>query len=90
MLGLHDEHVTAVSLGDDLILQVLRRVLAAQIRLERRAQARPLLAEAIANELQLRARAVDDVAGGVEFVAHRRRLALERGGGAARLIEQRK
>ena len=37
--ALHDEHVAAVALGDDLILQVLRRVLAAQVRLERRCAA---------------------------------------------------
>ena len=36
--ALHDEHVAAVALGDDLILQVFGRVLSAQIGLERAAQ----------------------------------------------------
>ena len=63
VLGLHDEHVAAVPLGDDLLLQVLRRVLAAQVRLERAAQPRPLLAQPVADQLQLRARVVDHVAG---------------------------
>ena len=49
VLGLDEEHVAAVPLGDDLILQILRGVLAAQVRLERAAQPRALLAEAIAN-----------------------------------------
>ena len=40
MLGPHHQHVAAVALGDDLLLQILRRVLAAQVRLERRAQLR--------------------------------------------------
>ena len=50
MLGLDDEHVAAVALGDDLILQVLRRFLAAQVRLERAAQPRPLLPQPIADQ----------------------------------------
>ena len=56
VLGLDDEHVAAVALGDDLILQVFRGLLAAQVRLERAAQPRALLAQALANELQLGAR----------------------------------
>ena len=40
VLGLDDEHVAAVAVGDDLVLQVLRGVLAAQERLERAAQPR--------------------------------------------------
>ena len=49
VLGLDDEHVAAVPLGDDLILQILRGFLAAQIRLERAAEARPLLPQPVAN-----------------------------------------
>ena len=45
MLGLDDEHVAAVAVADDLILQIARGVLAAQIRFERRSQTRPLLAQ---------------------------------------------
>ena len=43
MLGLDDEHVAAVAVADDLVLQIARGVLAAQIRFERRSQPRPLL-----------------------------------------------
>ena len=35
VLGAHDEHVAAVAIGDDLLLQVLRRVLAAEVGLQR-------------------------------------------------------
>ena len=90
VLGLHDEDVAAVPLGDDLILQVFRRLLAAQVRLERAAQPRPLLAQALANQLQLRARVIDDLAGRVDLLARLRRLALERRGAAAGRLEQRK
>ena len=69
VLGADDEHVAAVAIGDDLLLQVLRRVLAAQVRLERAAQPRPLLAQAIAQALQLRAGIVDDFAGGIDLAA---------------------
>ena len=89
VLGLDDEHVAAVALGDDLILQVLRGVLAAQVRLERAAQPRALLAQPLANALQLRAGVVDDVAGRVDLLAHLRDLALERRGAAAGRFEQR-
>ena len=58
VLGADDEHVAAVAIGDDLLLQVLRRVLAAQVRFERAAQPRALLAQPIAKALQLRARIV--------------------------------
>ena len=70
---LHDQHVAAVALGDDLILQVLRGVLAAQVRLERAAQPRPLLAQPVADALQLRARVVDHLAGRVDVPRGRRR-----------------
>ena len=45
MLGAHHQHVAAVALGDDLLLQILRRVLAAHELIERRAQPLPLLPE---------------------------------------------
>ncbi len=72
---LHDEHVAAVALGDDLFLQILRGVFPAQIRLERATQPRALLAQAIANQLQLRARVIDDVAGRVDLLPHLRDFA---------------
>ena len=91
MLGLDDEHVAAVPLGDDLILQVLRRVLAAQVRLERAAQPRPLLAQPLANQpaapgsRDRRPRPT-----GRSSRATCADLALERRGAAAGRLEQRK
>ena len=67
MLGLDDQHVAAVPLGDDLILQVLRGVLAAQVRLERAAQAAALLAQPIADASQLGTGIVDHVARRVDL-----------------------
>ena len=81
VFGAHDQHVAAVAIGDDLLLQVLRGVLAAQVRLERAAQARALLAQPVADAPQLRARIVDDVAAGIDLAAHVGDLALERGRG---------
>ncbi|HZT56773.1 MAG TPA: hypothetical protein VFA35_11130, partial [Burkholderiaceae bacterium] len=54
VLGLHQQHVAAVALGHDLILQVFRGFLAAQVRLERAAQPCFLLSQAIADQPQLR------------------------------------
>jgi hypothetical protein len=53
VLGADDEHVAAAAVGDDLLLQILRGVLAAQVGLERAAEARPLLPQTIAKALQL-------------------------------------
>ena len=78
MLGLDDEHVAAVAIADDLILQVARRVLAAQIRLERRAQPRALLAQLRAQARQLGAGVVVDLAGRIDLAAHFGDLVLER------------
>ena len=78
VLGAHDEHVAAVAVGDDLVLQVLRRVLAAQVRLERAPQARPLLAQAVAHRLQLGAGVVDHLAGRLDLVPRLGDLAAER------------
>ncbi len=77
VLGSDDEDVPAVAIGDDLLLQVLRRVLAAQIRLERAAQPRALLAKPIAQALQLRARIVDDLAAGIDLATDVGDLAFE-------------
>ena len=78
MLGAHHQHEAAVALGDDLVLQVLRRR-AARVLLERAAQLLPFLAQLVANPLQLGARAVEHVAARIDRVAHRRDFALERG-----------
>ena len=77
MLGADDEHVAAVAVGDDLLLQILRRVLAAQIGLERAAQPGPLLAQALTDAAKLRARVVDDVAAGIDLPADVGDLRLE-------------
>ncbi len=89
VLGLHDDHIAAIALGDDLILQVLRRVLAAQVRLKRAAQTRALLAESIANDSELGARVVDDIAGVIDLLPHLLGFAFERRRGAARGFETR-
>ena len=82
--ALTTQHVAAVSLGDDLVLQVLRRVLAAQVRLERAAQPRLLPPQPVANASQLRARIVDDLARRVDVGARPGDFALERRGVGAR------
>ena len=69
----HHQHVAAVAIGHDLLLQILRRVLAAQVRFERSAQPRPLLAQPIANAPQLRARIVHHLAGRDRSCGGRRR-----------------
>ncbi len=79
VLGADDQHVAAVAVGDDLLLQVLRGVLAAQVRFERPAQPRPLLAQPIADASQLRARVVHHLAARVDLAADVGDLALEGG-----------
>ena len=63
MFRSNDQHVPSIAIRDDLLLQVLRGVLAAQIRLQRAAQPRALLAQPIPQAPQLRARVVHDLAG---------------------------
>ena len=89
VLGADDQHVAAVAVGDDLLLQVLRRVLAAQVGLERAAQPRALLAQPIADAPQLRARVVHHLAARIDLAAHVGDLALERRGGLDDRGEQR-
>ena len=81
VLRADDEHVAAVAVGDDLLLQVLRRVLAAQVGLERSAQPRALLAQAVADAPQLGARVVDDLAATGSIL--RRTSAISRSNDAA-------
>ena len=87
LLGAHQQHVAPVAVGDDLLLQVLRRVTGAEVALERAAQPRALLPQAVANGAQRRARVVEDLAGGVDGAADVSDFALE-GGGAADQREQ--
>ncbi len=84
-----DEYVAAVAVGDDLLLQVLRGVLAAQVRLERAAQARPLFPESIAEALQLGTGVVRHLARGVDLATDVGDLALERRGPFDHRAEQR-
>ena len=90
MLRLDDQHVAAVAFGDDLILQVLRRLLAAQEGLERSAEPRPLFPLALADQFQLGTRVIRHVARRLDLLPHGRRFALERGDGAGHRFEQRK
>src|SRR5436305_9377745 len=62
VFGFNDDYVATVAFGDDLFLQILRRLLAPKIRLERSAQPRALFAQPIANGLEFRARVIDDIA----------------------------
>ncbi len=78
MLGPHDQDITPVAIGDDLFLQVPRRVLGAQVRLEGRPQATALLPEAFPDGFQLGARVVGHRAGGLDGAADVHDLALER------------
>ena len=60
MLAADDEDVAAVAVGHDLLLEILGRVAAAQVRFERSTQPRPLFSQAIAQCRELRAGVVDD------------------------------
>ncbi len=81
VLGADHQDVAPVAVGDDLVLQVLRRLPAAQERLQRAAQARPLLAQPVPDDPQLRARVVGHLARLVDLPADVGDLALERRGG---------
>ncbi len=69
MFGAHHQHVAAVAVGDDLLLQVLRRVALAEERLERAAQPASLRAQPVADRTERRAGIVGDVTGGVDLAA---------------------
>src|SRR6476661_5993222 len=86
----YDEHVPPVAFSDDLFLQVLGGFFSAQVGLERPAEPRLLFAEPFANQLQLRARGVDDLAASVDLLADLADLAAEGGGARRRLLDQRK
>jgi hypothetical protein len=88
VLGAHEQHVAAVAVGDDLVLQVLGGVAAAEVRLEGAAQPAPLLAQAVAHRPQLGAGVVEDLAGRVDRPAHLGDLALEGGEAGHDLLQQ--
>ena len=66
MLGAHQQHEAAVALGHHIVLQVLRRVLAAGELLERVAEPLPQLAQPVADAAQRRAGVVEHLAGDVD------------------------
>ena len=84
MLAADDEHVAAVAVGDDLLLQILRRVPAAQIGLERAPQPRALFTQPIPQAGQLRARIVDDLVRRADLAADVGDLVLEGRDGSRR------
>ena len=88
MLRLDDQDVAAVAFGDDLILQVFRRLLAAQEGLERAAEPRPLFALALADQFQLGARVIRHVPRRLDLFPDGHRFALERRDGAGHRVEQ--
>ena len=77
VLGSHHQHVTAVSLGDDLLLQVLRRVLAAHELIERRPQPLAFLPQLVAHPAEQRAGVIEHLAAWVDGVTHSADLVLE-------------
>jgi hypothetical protein len=81
VLAPDDEHVASIAVGDDLLLEIFRGVLAAQVRFQGAAQPRLLLAQTLANAAQLGAGIVDDVPGRVDLAADVGDLLFERGGG---------
>ena len=62
VLGANDEHVAAIAVRDDLVLEVLGRVAPAKERFQRRPQARALLAQAVADAGKRRTCLVGDLA----------------------------
>src|SRR5687768_15818722 len=64
VFGAHNEYVSSVAVGDDLLLQIFGGVFAAEIRLERATQPGPLFPQPFAEALQLRTRIVYDFAAG--------------------------
>ena len=78
MFGADDDHVAAVAIGDDLVLQVFRRVAPAHVRLERRPQLRPLAPQPVADARERRARVVGHLARRIDLPADFGDFALER------------
>ena len=87
MLGAHDEHVAAVAIGDDLLLEVFGGVAAAHEPLQRGPQLRALAPKPLADAGQRRARIVRDVARRIDLLPDVRNLSLERGNPFHQLTE---
>ena len=89
VLGAHHQHVAAVAVGDDLLLQVLRRVALAQERFERGAQLRLLPPQPFADAGERRAGVVGHLARRLDLPAHGGDLGSERGDGLDEALEHR-
>ena len=89
VLGPHHDHEPAVTAGDHLFLQILRRVAAPGELLERGAQLGPLPAQPLANRGERRAGLVHDLAVDVDGATHRRDLVDERGEAADQPLQDR-
>ena len=74
---LHHQHVAAVAFGDDELLKIFCRLLAAQVRFERAAQPRPLFTEPVADDLQLGAGVIDHLPRLIDLLPRLRDLAFE-------------
>ncbi len=79
MFGSNDEHVASIAIRDDLLLQVFRCVLAAQIGFQRAAQAGALFPQSIPHASELRTCVVHDLAGRIDLAADVGYLRVERG-----------
>ena len=78
MFGANHQHMTAVAIGDDLLLEIFRGLAAAQERVERRTKALLLPAQAIANLRERGARVVRDISRRLDLPADVGDLAGER------------
>ena len=78
MFGAHHQHVAAVAIGDDLLLQVFRRLPAAEKRSSVVRSFALLAAQPLADARQRGARVVGDVAGRIDLSPDVRDFALER------------
>ena len=79
VFGADHQHVAAMAIRHDLLLQIFRGVLAAEVRLQRAPQPRPLTPEAVANAPQLRRGIVDDLTGGIDLAEDVGDLVIEGG-----------
>ena len=78
VLGFDDQHVAAVAVADDLVLQIRRGFFSPQIRFERRAQPRPLLAQLRRAAAPAPGWLVVDLSGRIDLPPHFGDLRLER------------
>ena len=82
-------HVTAVAIGDNLVLQILGGIAAADQRIQRAPQLRPLAPQPVADSGERRAGIVHDIAARIDLAPDVGILVFERGGGISQRTEQR-